>query len=140
MKKLWLILCLTLLLSLVLTACSSSGGNIPNTGGSSTSVNVTMTEFKFDPSTITVSAGKQVTVNLKNTGTVAHTFTVMSKPVNGSFTSADQANVLFDSGLIQPSSSKTVTLTAPSTAGSYEYICTVPGHLEAGMKGNLIVK
>ncbi len=133
MKKLWLILCLTLLLSLALTACSSSGGSVPNTGGSSTAVNVTITEYKFDPSTITVSTGKQVTVNLKNTGTAAHTFTVISKPVNGSYTPAYRPNVLFDSGLIQPGSSKVVTFTAPSTAGSYEYICTVPGHLEAGM-------
>lgn len=28
----------------------------------------------------------------------------------------------------------------PSTAGTYEYYCTLPGHTEVGMKGVLVVR
>jgi azurin len=33
-----------------------------------------------------------------------------------------------------------VVFNAPSKAGSYNYICTFPGHYALGMKGTLIVK
>ena len=33
-----------------------------------------------------------------------------------------------------------VTFDAPSEAGSYEYVCTFPGHYGSGMKGVLTVK
>jgi uncharacterized cupredoxin-like copper-binding protein len=135
MKKISLILGLILLLGLILTACASSGGS-----GSSNTLNVAMTDFKFDPSSLTVAAGKPVTINIKNNGSVQHNFTVMSKPVNGSYSDADKANVLFTSEVVDPGSSKTVNFTAPATPGDYQVICTVPGHFEAGMVGHLIVK
>ncbi len=136
MKKLGVVLSLVLLLGLVLTACSSSSSS----GSGSNSVNVTMTDFKFDPATVNVTAGQKVTVNLKNNGSVAHTWTVMKTPITGSYTDANASDVLFSSDQVQPGSTKTVTFTAPSTAGDYQVICTVPGHLEAGMQGHLVVK
>ncbi|MDX1639554.1 MAG: plastocyanin/azurin family copper-binding protein [Balneolaceae bacterium] len=33
-----------------------------------------------------------------------------------------------------------VTFTVPETPGTYEYICTFPGHYAGGMKGTLVVK
>ncbi len=139
MKKLGALLSLVLLFSLVLTACGGSGGGSGSSSGGST-LNVTMTDFKFDPASYNVTAGQQITVNLKNTGSVAHTWTVMKTPISGSYSDANASDILFNSDQVQPGSSKTVTFTAPSTAGDYQVICTVPGHLEAGMVGHLIVK
>ncbi|MCL4560021.1 MAG: cupredoxin domain-containing protein [Chloroflexi bacterium] len=136
MKKKLSILGVVLLLSLMLAACS---GTSSSTNGSTT-LSVTTTDFKFTPSTWTVPAGKQITVNITNNGALGHTWTVMTKPITGSFTSADQSDVYFTSGVIQPSTSSTVTFTAPSTAGTYQVICTQPGHFEQGMVGSLIVK
>ena len=133
MKKLFAVLGLILVLSLALAACGGS-----SSGGGNT-LTVTMSDFAFTPATWSVTAGSTVTVNLKNTGAVAHTWTVMSKPVVGSYTSADQANILFDSGSIDVGASKTVTFTAPA-AGTYQVICTQSGHVEAGMVGALTVK
>jgi plastocyanin len=141
MKKLGVLLSLVLLFSLVLAACggtSGSGGSSSGSGGAT--LNVTMTDFKFNPATYNVTAGQQVTVNLKNTGSVAHTWTVMKTPISGSYTDANASDVLFNSDQVQAGGSKTVTFTAPSTPGDYQVICTVPGHFEAGMVAHLIVK
>lgn len=40
--------------------------------------------------------------------------------------------------LVDPGASATLTYTF-KTKGSYEYLCTVPGHAAAGMKGDLKV-
>ena len=137
MKKTSILLSFLALLSLILAGCSS--GASPSDSGSTT-ISVTTTDFKFTPSTWTVPANTQITVNITNNGALAHTWTVMTKPISGSYTSADQSNIYFTSNPVQPSESTTVTFTSPSTAGTYQVICTQPGHFEQGMVGSLIVK
>jgi plastocyanin len=134
MKKLFAAFGLILVLSMVLAACG--GGS--SSGGANT-LNVTMSDFAFSPTSWSVTAGSTVTVNLKNTGAVPHTWTVMSTAVSGSYSAADKANILFDSGPIDVGASKTVTFTAPA-AGTYQVICIQAGHFEAGMVGQLTVK
>ncbi len=134
MKKLFAAFGLILVLSMALAAC---GGSSSGSGGNT--LNVTLSDFAFTPASWTVTAGSTVTVNLKNTGAVQHTWTLMSTPISGSYTAADKANILFDSGLIDVGASKTVTFTAPA-AGTYQVICTQSGHFEAGMVGSLTVK
>lgn len=136
MKKTTLIVVLVLALSSILAACSGSGGS---SSGSNTSIDVSMSDFKFTPDTWTVPAGKEITLNLKNDGTVTHDWVLMIKPAEAPFDSADQANV---SATFEVESGKTsaVKFTSPATAGEYEVICSIPGHLEAGMVGKLIVQ
>ena len=43
-----------------------------------------------------------------------------------------------ESALLTPRKSASLTI-AFKKAGSFEYLCTVPGHAAAGMKGNLNV-
>ncbi len=135
MKKIAVMMGVILALSLVLTACGGSGS-----ASSGASISATMSEFKFDPGTWSVTAGQQVSLKLTNSGSVEHSWVLMSKPVAGSsFTDADKANILF-SKTVPAGQSATVTFTAPATAGDYQVLCDVPGHLEAGMKGTLTVK
>ncbi len=47
--------------------------------------------------------------------------------------------VLASTPLIGPRQSADVTFAAPSEAGSYPFLCTFPGHFQAGMQGVLIV-
>ena len=133
MKKLFAVFGLILVLSIALAACG--GGS---SGGANT-LNISMSDFAFSPSSWSVTAGSSVTVTMKNTGAVPHTLTVMSKAVSGTYSYADKANVLFDSGPIDAGASKTVTFTAPA-AGTYQVICTQSGHFENGMVGQLTVK
>ncbi len=136
MKRLSLMISMMILLTLGLSACVGSA----NASNNTVTLHAKMTEFAFTPSTWTVPAGKEVSIVLQNSGTTPHTWTVMSKPVSGSYTAADKANILFDSGPVTPGSSKTVSFTAPSTPGTYQVICTQPGHFEAGMVGQLTVQ
>jgi uncharacterized cupredoxin-like copper-binding protein len=87
-----------------------------------TTVGVKMSEFKFVLTTKTVAKGV-VTFKLSNVGTIPHDF-----KINGKKTP-----------LVAPKQSTTLKVTFIK-AGKYPYICTVPGHAAAGMKGVLTVR
>src|SRR5260370_36066727 len=61
---------------LLLAACGGSGGGQP-----AGSTKVTLTEYKFDPSTVSVAHGK-VVLFLVNGGTISHDLIVMDGPGN----------------------------------------------------------
>ena len=83
-------------------------------------VGVTGKEFKFTLTTKTVRHGK-VTFRFTNRGRLKHDFKIAGKKTP----------------LIGPSKSASITVTLKR--GTYTYICTVPGHAAAGMKGKLKV-
>jgi uncharacterized cupredoxin-like copper-binding protein len=88
-----------------------------------TTVNVSGGEFFFKLSTKSISKPGTVTFNFKNVGHVAHDF-----KINGKATP-----------MIQPG--KTAKLVVTFTKkGSFPYLCTVPGHAAAGMKGTFTVR
>ena len=110
-------------------------------GGPGTSeLSVDMTEFSFTPSSNSVSAGSEVTVSLTNSGTLEHNWVVMEAgyAVDSPFDATDQANVLAETS-VDAGDSSTLTFTAPSDGGTYQVVCSVPGHLEGGMEGSLSV-
>ncbi|MDR3574193.1 MAG: plastocyanin/azurin family copper-binding protein [Anaerolineaceae bacterium] len=132
-KKFGLFVILVMLGSLVLVACSGGGGS-----SGSTSIQTTMSEFSYTPNTWTVPAGQKITLTLVNKGTVEHDWVLMKAPVTPPFSPANQSNVIF-SAKTAAGATNVVTFTAPSSAGEYEVVCDVPGHLEAGMSGKLTV-
>jgi plastocyanin len=114
--------------ALVLAACSSSGSSTSTTpttaapsGGASSGATgahtITIKNFAFAPSTVTVAPGATVTVTNKDQ--VAHTIT--------------SSKGGFDTGDIASGQSK--TFTAPNTPGSYSYICSIHQY----MTGTLVV-
>lgn len=80
-------------------------------------VRVNMTDYAFSLSKLRVSRG-QVVFQVVNSGEVVHDFRIAGKktPI---FTTGQ-------SGLLR------VTFSRP---GTYAFVCTVPGHIAAGMKG-----
>jgi uncharacterized cupredoxin-like copper-binding protein len=122
---------IVLLASLALAAC----------GPKKTTLNVVTTDFKFEPMTFEVSAGGEVTINLKNDGTLIHEFVIMKKGTEASipFDENDEGNVFWEIEA-DPGKSVTGVFTAPTEPGEYEVVCGTAGHLEAGMKGTLTVK
>jgi len=75
-----------------------------------------------------------VVFKVRNAGKLAHTFKVCSSP--GKIT----ANSCAGTGTATIAPGKTATLAITfKKKGTYEYLCTVPGHAAAGMKGPLTV-
>jgi uncharacterized cupredoxin-like copper-binding protein len=86
-----------------------------------TTVTVTMKEFKFTLSKAKVPHGK-VTFKLVNKGKLQHDFKIAGKK----------------SPMVNPGKTKLFVVTL-TKKGKIAYICTVPGHAAAGMKGKLTV-
>jgi uncharacterized cupredoxin-like copper-binding protein len=93
-------------------------------------VKVVATDLKFTPPTIQAKAGQPLKIVFENKGVIEHDIAFPTlktdKPGAGPHTSA------------RPGQSTTLELT-PTAAGTYEYVCTIPGHKEAGMKGTINV-
>jgi len=135
MKKTILPLLVLLVFSFVLAACG--GGQ----GGASGSINVTMTDFQYTPNSFTVPAGQEVKLTIKNSGAVEHSFVIMKlgSEVTSSFSDKDQANVYWEEAAVPAGQTVTDTFTAPGEPGTYQIVCAVPGHFEAGMTAKLVV-
>lgn len=131
MKRTFIILAVLVSLSLV-----SCGGG----GGPSTTIDVTLTDFQFQPSQFTVPAGQTITFNSSNNGAVVHNFVIMNLGTSAgdSFDEEDVPNVYWETEL-QAGGSTTTTFTAPSAPGEYEVICRTQGHIVSGMTAKLIV-
>lgn len=131
MKRTFIIMAVLVSLSLV-----SCGGG----GGPSTTIDVTLTDFQFQPSQFTVPAGQTITFNSSNNGAVVHNFVIMNLGTSAgdSFDEEDVPNVYWETEL-QPGGSTTTTFTAPSVPGEYEVICRTQGHIVSGMTARLIV-
>ena len=104
-------------------ASTTSGGG----GGAGGSVDLTATDFKFDPSEPAVKAGN-VTFNLKNDGQTTHSLEI--EDVNGEDVELE--------GDVSPGSSG--TLKANLAPGTDEFYCPVDSHKEMGMTGEITVK
>ena len=86
-----------------------------------TTVTVKAKEFRFILSTKT--GAKTVVFKVTNVGKLPHDFKISGKKTS----------------LIAPGKSATLRVNFP-VAGKYPYLCTVPGHAAAGMKGTFTVK
>jgi uncharacterized cupredoxin-like copper-binding protein len=132
-KKVFFFILAALVLSSMLSACGSQGSLAV-----STTQNVEMGEFMFTPSEMAVPVGKEVTLNLKNNGSIEHDFVVLKKGVVAVLpfdADAQKGDILFEARL-GSGKSQIYTFTLPEV-GNYEIVCSVPGHLEAGMKARL---
>lgn len=135
MRKHVHLLTLVLLASLMISACGGGGGQ-----GSSTHLFVQMTEFQFQPSSFTVPAGEEITLDASNNGAIEHNFVIMNKgtQVTSPFDADDESNVYWQVA-VSPGESTSTSFTAPSDPGDYQVVCKTAGHVEAGMSGTLTV-
>lgn len=113
-------------------------------------------QMKYNRSEIRVKAGQEVTLKLTHTGqlpkaSMGHNWVLLKAGTNmqewalaamqatdTEYVPAGDAAVLAHTGLVGGGESTEVTFTAPA-AGSYDYLCSFPGHYGI-MKGKLIVQ
>jgi azurin len=116
-------------------------------------------DMKFSLATIAAKPGEQLRVRLTSKGAMpkiamAHNFVLLSKGAKvldfvqaamnaraTDFIPADKkADVIAATALAGAGETVEVTFKVPAAAGEYPYICSFPGHFQAGMKGTLVVK
>ncbi len=107
----------------LLAACGGGGSS----GQPAGSIKVSLTEYSFNPSTISAPSGK-VVFYLVNAGTVSHDMIIRDS----------SNNRVAGSELI--SSGDSIVFTVDNiAAGTYTFYCDQNGHEAAGMKGTLTV-
>ena len=124
---------LAAVLVVVVSACGGGDDGAPADTGPRT---VVASDFAFDRDVIEVQAGTEVVIELRNVGSVEHTWTVLKAGVTvttGEDVMPDQVIAVTSA---DASSAATVTFIAPA-AGDYQILCTIDGHLEAGMEATL---
>jgi uncharacterized cupredoxin-like copper-binding protein len=120
---------LPVLVVLAAAGCGSSdngttGGAAADTGGGGQRIEVSATDFHFDPPDITAEAG-EVTFVLKNDGQTGHALEIEGEGVEE------------ETDTIEPG--QTAELTVDLKDGTYEFYCPVDGHKEQGMEGTVTV-
>ncbi len=87
-------------------------------------IDVTVRDFELVPNDVRVVVGEAVNLTVTNEGAAPHDFTIPDLGIRV---------------VVAPGQTKTVGFTA-SVPGSYETLCTVPGHANLGMVGTLVVE
>ena len=118
----------------VFMASGDGGGGSAAPAGVSDSLTVVATEFAFDPADVTVPAGVEVPVEMENAGAVDHNWKVLSAEI-GSESEFDESLVLGEVPDVPAGETASGSVTVE--AGTYQVICTIAGHFEAGMVGTL---
>jgi FtsP/CotA-like multicopper oxidase with cupredoxin domain len=100
-----------------------AGGDDGEGGGAGgDAVTVDLTEFALTPAAVSVPAGGSIEVT--NSGSVPHNLSI----TDADLTTAD----------LQAGESETLDL-GDLAAGTYDLLCTIPGHADSGMTGTLTV-
>jgi len=136
----WKKLLSVVVLTLLLTACA--GASQP-----ATEITLDAADFAYSPASVTVPVGAPVVLTLKNSGHVEHDFviekidvkSVLKKDSGSAAHHAHGEEMDFDLHIsAQPGDTSVLEFTI-SEPGTYTFFCSVVGHKEAGMFGELIV-
>lgn len=115
--------------------------------------------MKFNLTEIRAKPGEALAVTLTNQGTVpkfsmGHNWVLLAEGTDLNAFAAEATTaatteyipasfkdrVLASTKLLGPKESETVLFYAPTKPGHYPFLCAFPGHMQVGMKGELIVE
>jgi azurin len=116
-------------------------------------------QMKYDVATIPAKRSEQLRIRLTSKGTMpkiamAHNFVLLTLAANvvKFITAGAQSRetdfipnemkdqVIAKTALAGAGETVEVTFKVPAAAGEYPFVCTFPGHFQAGMRGTLAVK
>ena len=100
-------------------------GTTQETGATVREVTVEGDEYSFSPKSLSVTAGERISLTFKNMGNLPHNFMI------------DELGVVTKT--IAGGQTDTVEFTAEAS-GTFTFYCSVGGHRELGMEGDLEVQ
>ena len=109
---------LTALLVVGLAACSGGGTPAPRT------IKLEALDIEWSETALSAQAGQPITVVVENKGVLDHNFVIEELGIEVHLQPGDKEEVTF----------------VVDEAGTYQYLCTIPGHLDAGMLGTLTIE
>jgi uncharacterized cupredoxin-like copper-binding protein len=90
---------------------------------SASEVHLSVSEWSFSPKQLLLPTGKPVTLVLDNTGKLEHDVTIPALGVS-----------------LKAGAGKSATQTiTPNKEGTFDFLCSIAGHKEAGMQGSVVV-
>lgn len=148
------------LLLIVLCAFASLTPSLIAKSESAKTIVITASDaMKFSVTKIEATPGQKLVIELKDEGSapketmghnwillkagtdpMAYAASAMSAKAEDYQPKSMASKVLASTKLIGPKESAKASFTAPSTPGTYPYLCSFPAHVQAGMRGVLIVK
>lgn len=110
-------------------------------------ITLTAMDLAFEPTAVEVVAGRPVILTMVNEGALEHDFSILEIPL-AEPVEADEEEMQHDMSTVEvdpelhfsaPAGETRSIEFTPTKPGTYEFVCTVPGHKEAGMVGTLVV-
>ena len=121
---------------LVIGGCGDDDGG----GDATVSIQATASEFQFEPESWTVPAGEEFTIDFENDGATDHEWAVIR--LGDDLESEDdfaEEKVLFEVEALPAGESTSQQFTVDEP-GTYQVICAIESHFDAGMEGSLTVE
>ena len=149
-----------LVAALALSACGGGGNEGGTTGGTAsggaaaggaaiTSKADSTGQLKFAESTLSGAANQALSVTFQNPAPLQHNWVLVQPGQEDAVATAGAANggnvpegtagLIAGTQVLNQNGEETIEVPA-QPAGTYSYICTVPGHYQAGMKGTLTIQ
>ncbi len=136
---------------------SAASADQPTTGRA---IEITANDsMKFSLTEIRAKPGEALAITLTNLGTtpkfsMGHNWVLLAAGVDANAFAGDAAmaaatnyvpaaykdRILAATKLLGPKESDTIVFKAPAQPGRYVFLCSFPGHMQVGMKGELIVE
>jgi len=127
--------------ALLLSACA--GASKP-----ATEITMELTDFSYTPLSITIPVGQPVVLTINNNGQVVHDFVVEKIEVtdvvaqdsgSGEHDMPGMGESLYDLHVSTGAGQTNALQFTALEPGTYKIFCSVEGHIEAGMIGELVV-
>jgi uncharacterized cupredoxin-like copper-binding protein len=123
---------------------SYSAGEPGNPKKPSRTIEVEMSEMAYTPARIEVKRGEQIRFVIRNVGTVDHEFLLATAKENLRHAEEMKNNPHMEheepnGARVAPKKSAEI-IWKFTKAGTFDYSCLIPGHHDAGMVGQVLVK
>jgi len=106
-------------------------------------IDIMLVSFEFSPVSWVVTSGEPIVINvinMENSSSEPHTWTLLAAgTVWTTWRDFDLEQILATTQGVPANSMATLEFTAPEP-GTYQVVCTVRGHIQRGMVGELVVE